>query len=310
MAITEQQRTDRRNYIGASDLPIIMGCSRFRNITDLWAEKVCGAAESSSVAADLGNIIEPWVLARAREELADGRVTAWVENIERRYCDDPPLIAHLDMGGFESQDEPPVVAPDLSPVVVVEAKTSGILSGRPDEYGEPMTDQVPPHVFIQCQGLAASCGLDEVHVFALLAGRGDRPLHYVVPFAADIWSVIIDNARRFWTHVEAKIMPSGWPAMSADMIRRVNRQPGKVIPATYELRRLVGDWLVAKDASTAAAEQADLLKREIETMMGDAEAADMGGGTILTYLLTKRRGYEVKPTEFRTLKLVNKKGTA
>jgi len=40
MSITEAQRIDRKNHLGSSDIPAIMGFSRFStNKYDVWLEK-------------------------------------------------------------------------------------------------------------------------------------------------------------------------------------------------------------------------------------------------------------------------------
>jgi hypothetical protein len=49
-------------------------------------------------------------------------------------------------------------------------------------------------------------------------------------------------------------------------------------------------------------ERRDQLEAQIKQRLGDAEAAELHSGVVYTFKQTDRKGYEVKPTSFRTLR--------
>ncbi len=59
--ITEAQKQERKNYIGSSDAPVIMGVSSFKTPLQLWFEKIRGTDEEPSLAMELGTYLEKFI---------------------------------------------------------------------------------------------------------------------------------------------------------------------------------------------------------------------------------------------------------
>ncbi len=59
--LLDEQKTNRHEYIGGSDVPIILGASKFKNPWDLLLEKTLLKSSDfgGSIYSELGNILEP-----------------------------------------------------------------------------------------------------------------------------------------------------------------------------------------------------------------------------------------------------------
>ena len=101
MPITETQRLARRNHIGASDLPAIMGLDTFKTAADVWLEKRGMLIDQpAKEAMKAGNRFEGGVVDYAEEELGP-----LVRDVEIAVPDlGFPLVCHLDAQVVASND--------------------------------------------------------------------------------------------------------------------------------------------------------------------------------------------------------------
>lgn len=244
----------RRKWIGSSDVPAILGVDAYRNITDVYFEKV-GATEpdvSPNAAADWGDRLEPVLCTWIGE-----RVGMRVKRGQHRKTTDGLLRAQLD-GWIEEVNE------------TVEIKTSGLLSPyfRADTagWGADGTDEVPFRVLAQVQFALLVSGARRGHVGALLGG-GAGPRHYVIEALPELQQEIERRARAFWTnHVVPRVPPEPTPHL--DTLTRVLREPGKSIEIDYDL---IERYQVVKDQEALVRAAVTDAKAELINALGDAE---------------------------------------
>jgi putative phage-type endonuclease len=283
MPITDRQREQRRRHIGASDVPAILGRSPWRTPYEVWLDKTGRLApeESSSEAAELGNMIEPGLLAWGAATLGVA-----IRRNQRRVkgC----MAANLDALAV---DRP----------LALEAKTSGIISlntGR-GEWGEPGTDQVPEHVALQCLAQMWVADLDCVAVPALIAGRG-RLLYLIerTDLIAEAAAEIAARCHDWWDrYVIGDHAPPATPPPAMDVLSRVRRQPGKSVPVPVEL---VARVAATRATAAAAAKEHEEAKAALLVALGDAEAGEVEGWRV-SYAERNRAGYTVEPKTYRQL---------
>lgn len=281
--ITAEQRRERRNHIGSSDIAAIVGCDPFKSRLAVFLEKVYDV-EDLPVKGALarGNRYERALLDFAADEL-----------------------------GVELQRDVRVLHPALSIVAVnmdalvvgrregVEAKTTSMA----EEYGDPGTDIVPDRVLCQCHLQMDAADLEVVWVPVLLARFGRlQEVMYRVDRNEQLIDSLRTHAQEFWdNHVLPKIPPplDGPPPL--DVIKRVRRTAG----ATVDLDpALVADWRAKNAARLRAEKEEESALSAVLAPLGDAEIGDYGDPEkVLTYRSQKRAGYTVDPTTYRVARL-------
>lgn len=286
MAITAEQRLARRFVVGSSDAPAIARVDPYRGPLAVYLEKVFDVQDiKHNEAIARGNRYERPLLDWAQEQLG-------VE-IERdvlvRHPTDLICAANLD-GRVKGRRQG------------VEAKFTS-LGGA---FGDPGTDQVPDHVIVQAHHQMYVDDLELVWVPVLLA-RYDRPAEemYRVDRNEDLISLVAAENRRFWEeHVIARMPPPADGPACLEIIKRIQRVAGEIVPIDPAL---VESWEAAKARKKFAEGEEEAAKSAMLAALGGAEIGDFGGPKWLTYYETKRAGYEVKPTTFRTPR-ISKKG--
>jgi len=180
----------------------------------------------------------------------------------------------------------------------VEAKTAAIV--RPwveadNLWGAEASDEVPPHVLIQCQVHMLVTDRPICHVPALVGGRGF--LLYHVPRSVTICERIVEGATDFWKLVEEQRRPEGSASpASVKLLKRVPGEVGQVAPD------LVADWLKARAEATVAKKHKEQLQADIIEAMGQAEAALCGEAGAVTYYEQQRGEYTVAESTYRVLR--------
>ena len=297
MPITTKQLEARRDHIGASDVPAILGLSPWKTAHDVWADK-CGLLEPSEAgeAAEAGNMFEDGVLAKAEQTL--GKL---IRNQYRVAPDNLPIASNLDALVVEGREGVSRAGEN------VESKTAGLFGPLVDRWGDEGTDEVPEMYIVQTQVQMLCAETDVTHLQAFLGGRGFQL--YRIIRNEELIKILTDRCVTFWRSVECQTPPDDVP-MSYEVIKRIRRQPNKVITFGPSEMATVLAWRERQDAFNAAKKVAESAKEAMLTLLGDAEAAELPTGERLEYMETKRAGYVVAPTTFRTAKIKNpnKKG--
>lgn len=282
MAISESQRLARQSRIGSSDAAAVLGLDPYRSAADVWLEKT-GQAEGfeGNENTERGNLLEPVLLKWAADQL---HFPYW--------CDlsfvhsSGRLIANLD-----AADNP------AAPAQIIEAKTTVDIEG----WGEPGTDQVPERVNVQVHHQFVCVPSARVAwVPVLLPGfkKFDWRLYRVErndELCAMVETAGLDFMNRY---VTPRVQPDDYRP-SIEVLKRVRREPGTVVPVADEL---VERYLDATKECKLATEAKERAQSYLLASLGDAEGGQYSGGMV-TFLTTKRKGYTVEPTEYRSLKV-------
>lgn len=145
---------DRRNYIGASEVAMIVGESPWGSAYDLWCKKRGIVEDTPNKFKKRGHRFEP-VIAEMYAEQFDGVV------LER--CDTTPHAVHP---WLRATPDRLVRTPD-GLAYPLEIKT--VHYSKRDEWGTPGTDEVPDEYFIQAQVQCEVFDAPFAHVAPLLS---------------------------------------------------------------------------------------------------------------------------------------------
>lgn len=278
MPITEEQRIERKNFIGASDVPAIMGQDPYRDIADIWCSKTMDMPAKATASLTAGTILEQSVIAWAEEELG--------LELER----DARFIA----GRFAANCD----AVNRENCIVVEAKTCAIVgySAEMSEFGEPGTDQIPTRVILQVQTQMYCAGPDYVKAYVpvLIGQRGFNM--YVVERNEPLIEEIVAAGERFWKSVEDGVCPGELPSSA---LQYIARDPLKEVEVD---ETLMDRYTLAQELVKQANENMEKVKDEMIRALGDAEIGRAPQG-IVSYLQQTRKEYTVPPAMFRVLRM-------
>ncbi len=276
MPITQKQRKDRMNYLGSSDVASILGVSRWGNAYDIWMEKTGKLSEEDEKDyQSAGNFFEDGVLKWAEGELGPIKTQ---ENGEALFFRAValPIASHPD--GEVILDGNPV-----------EGKTAGLFGPLVEHWGEAGTDELDDRIIVQCQVHLLCMSKELCFVPAFVGGRGF--VMYKVDRDDELMEIICDKSAEFWyEHVEKDIPPPD-VMPSPQMIKRLKREPDKIVEIPAEL---VTHWLNAKEMLKGAEATKEAAQTEMLNALGDGEAGQWGTGEMITFLEQTRNGIDLK----------------
>lgn len=284
---------DRKSRIGASDAAAILGISPYASPYDVWAVKTSRAEEfSGNDATRAGNKLEGMLLDDAEKELGDLMRDVFIPGPSGT-----PIGATLD-------------AQVISTGEVVEAKTSGVTGGPVvGDWGEPGTDRIPDHYLVQVQLQMWVARAERAHVFAYLGNV--VPKRFSVEYDHTLAMAIAEQLSDWWTrHVVADVPPDA-TGVSMETIKRFRRTADKSIELAgdeADQAELLCRKIEAMKASAKAAkDELEAAEKALLVMLGDAEEMVLPSGSRVTYFQTIRKGYTVKESSYRTLRIKEKK---
>jgi predicted phage-related endonuclease len=267
-----------------------------RTSYDVWLAK-SGLLERDqgkiNGAADIGNRLENTVIDMFSAETgyAVARNISLIPGQEDHFG---PEWAGANLDGVVVIDEL-----NISPGIIVEAKTAGMVGPLSREWGEDGTDEIPEQYLIQVQHqfMVAGPGFHTAYVPALLGGRGFAV--FQVRRDEDLIASIKEFEEQFWAgHVITGIPPEN-STPSPSVIKRIRREPGSSIPLDMDL---VLEWREAvKDLRYAESVEKEV-KIRVQMALGTAEAGIMSDGSMITYMAQKRKEYVVAASEFRVMR--------
>jgi len=282
----------RRDTLGASDAPAIVGVDPFRTGGDVWAEKTgrvrAGVEYRDLDPRELGHALTPLLVGVAATRL-DRALAAEV------FYQHPDVPLSCTVDGISIEP----------PGVLVEVKTAGLLGRSPllEAYGEDGTDDIPESVLVQVHHSFAVLDaqpdvprIDRALVVALIGGRG---LHvYEVPRNDMLVRDLLSLEAEWWQgYVVGNTCPPDDPP-SLPVLKRLPRQrePARIIDEV-----LVSEWQQAKAILKQAEANEETCRRFVLAELGDGEVGECSLGRV-TYFETARAGYTVAPSRVRTLR--------
>lgn len=285
----------RRGGIGGSDAAAVAGLSPYGNPWTVWADKrgLVPLESEEPRWARAGRLLEPVVIEWFTED--SGIVVVDRQATVVGACD--WLRATLDGRGVGPDGD--TMAPDGSMFADVEVKTSNGLDGQ-------WKDGVPEYIAIQAQHQMAADGAQRAFVAVLL--RGDTFLWFEVQRDEAAISALLEIEEDFWKlNVIGGTPPTvDGSARTAQAIRSAFARPApeSVRELPEPANGLIRDYLRASMSEAAAKTAKQAAANQLAVLMGDAEVGTVEGRPVVRWPLVRRKGYTVKPTEYRKLTVV------
>jgi predicted phage-related endonuclease len=270
--ISTEQRIARKDYLGSSDFPAILGVDHWHNANDVYIQKTMDVADCEDTdAIDFGNIVEAPLVHWAAKKLRS-RVETRAEILEFPSPRHPFIVSHPDALLLDRPGEG------------IEAKSRGDDEG----FGEPGTDQVPDAVIIQAHVHMLCADLHTVHVPVILRFQRKLALYRLERNDA-LADYIEKQGAAFWNeHVIPRIPPENTPPPSIEILKRIRREPGTWTEVDDSL---LSAWQEANEQKKSAEKAEEATKSALVAALGAAEGARFFSGT-LTYLEQKRSGID------------------
>lgn len=285
----DQFLKERMRGIGGSDAPALLGLSTRKTPLEIYLQKRGELAEEPDNAAmRAGRMLEPVVRQMYAEDT--GRIVTQPKD----------MIVHAKHGFMIGHPDGLIPAERR----LYEGKTARSDYG----WGAPGTDEIPHEYVIQVQHYLCITGYEVADVGVLIAGSDFRI--YEVPADRELQESIIEAEANFWPLVTRGEPPEpDWNAPHA--LRAVMAlypgTNGETLTATLEQeerRRVLED--AARRASIADS-VVEGTKAMLLWDMGEAAVLKFSDGKVLRRKLTKRKGYEVAPTEFMDCRIAKDK---
>lgn len=267
--LTEKQRINRREGLGASDTPIIMGYSSYKTPYQLYLEKI-GSIECNEELTEQqywGNALEPLIIKRFAEE-NDVNVT-FPDTVY--HPDYPFIFANLD-GWIDSED------------AVIEAKSANSFQRK--EWDMALTDGIPLVYLIQVAKQCLITNATRGYCAVLIGGMEYK--QFVYERDAALEELILKADLDFWHCVQNRIEPD--PISTSDCRLKFPRpHPDKIANSNFRTANALVGLMNVKASIKDLNEEEDKLKMQLMSHMGDAEYL-MGqeGELLATWKATKK----------------------
>lgn len=174
-------QAQRRNYIGASDVPAIMGLSPYGSAYDVWLQKRGLSTVDENAAMRWGHYHEGSIAAEYQRQFPD--VT--LETVG--------TLPHPKYSWLRATVDRLVTHPDGT-VHPLEIKSTSEYLGK--RWGQPGTDEVPDYVTVQTHVQLMVLDLSFAHA-AVLVGHSDCRLPYLIERDRELEQMILDETHDF-----------------------------------------------------------------------------------------------------------------
>lgn len=290
MELSYRAQSIRANHVTATDSPAIMGLSRYRNIMDVYTEKLHPGVhlepdankKEESLAIQLGNALESGLIDLVAKRIETTGVKRNCLRVSRNaktrfmsctfdaLCNDRPEAVEIKTSAL---------AGPVSPSWL-------------DQWGDEFTDEVPTEYLIQCQHQIYVGNLRRVWLGALIGGVGFRL--YEIERNEELIREIIIRAAEFWRHVQEEIPPADIQVSDIETLKRIPRKPGSVVFFPESAYKEVLLWDLSKKIRNRINDAVDERWLSILSQMGDSEIAVLPDGRQLKYAMQTRSGFDEK----------------
>lgn len=267
--LTDEQREKRRDGIGASDTPIIMGYSSYKTPYQLYLEKIGQIEPDDEITEQQywGNALEAAIIKRfAEENMVE------VTFPDTVYHPDYPFIfANLD-GWIESER------------AVVEAKN--VNSFQRKEWDMSLNDGIPLVYLIQ---IAKQCAItDAARGYCAVLIGGNEYKQFIYERDTELERVIIQADIDFWEAVQHRQEPA--PLNTSDCrLKFPTPSPEKICEATFKTIHALQGLIDCKAKIKKIEEDVEFHKMQLMSHMGDAEyLMGQDGELVATWKATKK----------------------
>lgn len=258
---------DRKLYIGGGDGAGILGLSPYASPLSVWLDKL-GMSEPTPVSEPMywGTAFEPLIVRAYQERtgLQGLYPVQWIQH---------PVLPFV--GG----------TPDaLFPGHGLECKAVGMLAKG---WGEPGTDEIPVHYYIQCCHYMAVAGLDRWDVAVLFGGQRLEIYHLQRDF--DLERMMLQVYEKFWhENVLGGVLPTENNQLAVEFLRAsIERVPGIWLRGGIELRGLAYERQTLKKRIEKLSSEKEEIENLFRAIIHDAHGI-AGNDWLVTNKATKR----------------------
>lgn len=268
----------RRGGITATDLPKILGLSKYGNARSVWHDKRGELPpEPAGEPAQWGHLLEDVVATEWSRRTGVGvRRVGVVRNGER-----PWMLAALD----RLQDAPPDAA-----TAALEVKTrSAYVASR-------WVDDLPDDVLAQVAWQRLVTGVDHVDVACLIGGQRLVEHRYIPD--EQLEGFLLAAATEVWERVEDGTPPPvDTDSVLADLLDRLwPDRSGEVDVDTDLGSRLAAEYAAALDDERAAKRRKEAARAAVLDALGPGEVLTAGGVPLFTYRSQSRTAVDLDRT--------------
>jgi putative phage-type endonuclease len=254
--LTEDQLKQRLAGIGGSEISAIIGQNPYAGPIDVYRAKVEGYRFEGNHNTERGNFFEPavanWYAHRLNVQL---REVGTVFNPKRKivFCTPDRLAKFPD-------DEIDLSIKVPGPYVL-------------EQWGEPGTDEAPPHALIQVQWelitLEELYGITRADIAAPI--DGDLAVYHVLA-DRELQAMLIQEAEKFWRDcIEAKRPPEpdGSESFSKWTKTRFPKEVAPIIDADTEAEHWLRELKAAYDAEDEIEQKKKTARQRLELIIGE-----------------------------------------
>jgi predicted phage-related endonuclease len=268
MALTAQQKLDRLQGVGASEVLAALGKDPRCSPLKLYGRKLGELPEPNLDNEErvlFGNLLEPVI----RTETARRLNTRIIQRHKTLYHREAPLLGHVD--GW---------IPALR--CGLEIKTADRFEA--EDFGTEDSDQVPVRYYMQCAAYMAITEANEWRLAVLIGGNVLRM--YRIARDPGIEQMIVEGVRRFWDHVTRLEPPD--PTTPEDVRLRWPKDFGSTVLATDEIARSVTRLREMRADVAQLEAQCDCELVTVQKFMAEnSELVDSAGNLLATWRTAK-----------------------
>lgn len=294
--------------IGSSDVPAIMGLSRFQSPLSLYHRKL-GVVEDNAAYrehAEWGHILEEPIAQRYamktnRQVLDPNAGGVWTIARSKEH---PWMIASVDrFTAAVREDTTPAPAEGLG---VLEIKNAHLFMA--DEWGPDNNNEPPVEYQVQAQHQLAVTGLQWCSIAALIGGvkfvwadirRDDALIEKLIEIEAE-----------FMERLHARRPPDadGSDATAATLKKLYPKDYGTSIDLPVEAIEWHNELQRLKKIEKEAKAEAQTYENKLKAAIGEHSIGVIAGHGFYSHKLQSRAGYTVDACEFRVLRHQRPKG--
>jgi len=268
--ITVEQKLDRLKGLGGSDMPIILGLSKYKTPYQLWLEKT-GQLETDDVETEAqywGNRLESVI----RDEFA------LRNNVD---IDTPDTVVHPLFDFMRGNVDGFIKSRNA----VLEIKTTAGYNAK--EWGDEGTNQIPLYYAVQVAYYCAITNADCAYIAVLIGGNTYREYKYTRDHELELR--LIDEAQKFWNCVQNKTEPE-LTSIDDIKLKYPESKPEKSVSITPDVNQYYTELMrIKKDVKELNAKE-EKLKFALQSHMQDAEVLQDDEGKTLASFKTGKRG--------------------
>lgn len=280
----------RRKGIGGSDMAAILGLSPYKTPFAIWQDKTGRAIDHTTPEQEermgWGNILED-VVARHYADKCGRRVQRINQQMQHKRW--PVIIGNVDrvcvQQGTQARWDSKT-GRVLGADAVLEVKTASAFAARDsDNWGEPGTDAVPQHYWMQVQHYLGITGLPVADLAVLFGGQQFRT--YTIHADTALHDDMFAQAADWWErHVVADVPPDPTTEEEARLAWKTARA-GATLVADYDTAQAVYRLQeVKRQIDELKTEEAELRDR-ICPVFQDAEILIWQGQKLATWKANK-----------------------